>query len=111
VIKFYDFKLENPCNTAPCLNGGVCTPVNDEDLLYKCTCPSGCNGKRCESCKNGCSTNTCQNNGICQINLLGFPFCVCANGYTGIYCQTCKNKPFIILEVIFKTKFKLFLSI
>ena len=36
----------DPCNPEPCLNGGKCTP---EGTDYKCSCPLGKGGKKCEA--------------------------------------------------------------
>jgi hypothetical protein len=39
-------------------------PINDEDILYTCTCPNGCTGKNCQTCtstQNPCSSNPCLN--------------------------------------------------
>lgn len=80
---------ENQCNYSPCLNGGTCASVNDEDVLYQCTCQTGCTGRNCTSCLTGCSTINCLNGASCFLNSNNLPYCVCASGYSGTYCQTC----------------------
>ena len=42
--------LQTPCLKRPCQNGGVCTPVYDEDS-HKCDCKTGLTGKNCEISK------------------------------------------------------------
>ena len=79
----------NACTSGPCLNGGTCSSLNDEDQTYVCTCPSGCSGQRCQNCASSCTSSFCLNNGVCQVNPLGSPYCFCQNGYTGINCQIC----------------------
>ena len=83
-------KIENYCIYTPCLNGGTCSSANDEDLLYTCSCQTGCSGRNCTSCSIGCSTINCLNGGSCFLNQLNSPYCVCANGYSGTFCNTCK---------------------
>ena len=86
--------LGNPCDDSPCLNGGTCEYMNDEDTLFKCTCPSGCSGKKCETCeKKSCKPNFCQNRGECVLNLNGRQYCICPFGYSGQYCENCKIRP------------------
>lgn len=82
-------KIVNPCNASPCLNGGTCTPLDDADLLYQCTCPSGCSGRNCEVSTSPCSSYLCYNGGFCLINLLLQPFCSCPSGYSGSRCEIC----------------------
>ncbi len=81
---------ENACNFSPCINGGTCTSLNDEDQLYSCTCPSGCSGRNCSVCTTACSTINCLNGGRCLVNAASnLPYCVCASGYIGSLCGTC----------------------
>lgn len=39
------FAAIDPCGVNPCRNGGTCTAVVDE---FKCICPMGYKGDRCE---------------------------------------------------------------
>ena len=38
----------HPCANKPCINGGLCVPINDQ---YKCNCPLGFENKNCEDRK------------------------------------------------------------
>ena len=38
---------DNPCNSAPCLNGGQCEVTNTTDEGYTCTCAPGYQGVNC----------------------------------------------------------------
>ncbi len=82
------------CSSAPCRNGGVCT-----DLIngFRCTCPIGFGGKRCEATFNtsNCSQNPCRH-GRCIDNVGSFQ-CICDPGYAGYLCDRsineCLNNP------------------
>ncbi|XP_028390594.1 IgGFc-binding protein-like [Dendronephthya gigantea] len=39
-------ECQTPCAYAPCLNGGICTNAGQS---YRCTCPAGFKGSRCET--------------------------------------------------------------
>jgi multiple epidermal growth factor-like domains protein 10/11 len=74
--------LPNPCNT------GTCQPKNDADAGYfKCSCPIGYIGTKCET-YSGCNIVSlqCLNGGTCD-PVTGN--CGCAAGYEGKTCQTC----------------------
>eukprot|EP00118_Oscarella_pearsei_P013661 m.110718 g.110718 ORF g.110718 m.110718 type:complete len:640 (+) comp37413_c0_seq4:4845-6764(+) len=43
-----DERIEDPCSSSPCQNGGVCEPLEDGD--FRCVCSSTRTGKKCESC-------------------------------------------------------------
>ena len=54
-----DIEDFNPCGHQPCLNGGTCLYTVQQDTApYKCNCPSGFVGQRCEQIL---STNHQQN--------------------------------------------------
>ena len=52
-------------NDEPCDNGGVCVDQIDG---YKCVCPRGYNGERCERSADDCrySDRRCENGGTCR---------------------------------------------
>ena len=43
-----DIEDFNPCGHQPCLNGGTCLYTIQDTAPYKCNCPSGFVGQRCE---------------------------------------------------------------
>ena len=40
--------LQTPCSKNPCENGAKCIPLYEHDN-YKCECPLGFEGKKCET--------------------------------------------------------------
>jgi hypothetical protein len=66
------------CSTNPCRNGGVCTDlIND----YRCTCPIGFAGQKCEINKGGCGhENPCLNGGTCRDSFASY-ICDCVPGF------------------------------
>ncbi|XP_077990428.1 uncharacterized protein LOC144444770 [Glandiceps talaboti] len=79
-----------PCMENPCLNGGVCLPIGDDD--FECSCIGGFTGRVCETDIDECTitgVNPCQNNGTC-INLFNSYLCICPIGYAGVTCD-CKD--------------------
>lgn len=46
--KFCEAPFESCPDGSQCLNGGECTEVNGNSSSYKCTCPFGLDGDRCE---------------------------------------------------------------
>ena len=71
------------------MNGGTCSPLYDDDALYKCTCPYGYTGRHCQTNTIGCASITCFNGGQCLINSNGAPYCSCPLEYSGLRCQNC----------------------
>ena len=41
------FPVLDPCDSSPCINGGICRPVVGE-FAFSCFCPDGFEGPRCE---------------------------------------------------------------
>lgn len=70
----------NPCDSAPCLNGGTC--LNFTTTLFSCKCPLGYQGQHCEIEIDPCSSNPCLNGATCVNEGNSFR-CECANGFTG----------------------------
>ncbi|KAK3108765.1 hypothetical protein FSP39_015175 [Pinctada imbricata] len=40
------FEFHDPCNSNPCMNGGIC--FSESETAYDCECPNGFDGLRCE---------------------------------------------------------------
>ena len=54
---------------------------------YRCICPLGFEGTRCEINADDCIGNRCQNNATC-IDKIGSYECNCAGGFSGEFCQS-----------------------
>ena len=61
---------------SPCEHGGTCVNIAGS---YRCDCPSGFKGRRCEMNINECESNPCQNEGTCIDERGGFR-CICMPG-------------------------------
>ncbi|KAM9630106.1 basement membrane-specific heparan sulfate proteoglycan core protein isoform 9-T9 [Morphnus guianensis] len=76
----------SPCLQAACLHGGRCLPLpagSPGSPAYRCLCPPGFSGPRCEREEDRClHRNPCLHGGTCKGNA-----CLCPQGYTGPYCQ------------------------
>lgn len=72
------------CGTQPCLNGGVCKPL-DEDL-YECACHQRFSGENCEVDSDPCASSPCLNGGICKPVSGGY-VCQCPSRLSGPRCQ------------------------
>lgn len=70
----------HPCQSTPCVNGGVCVMRGDS---YKCACAKGYVGKLCEIDVDECSSSPCQHGGTCSDYVNDFA-CSCAEGFTGL---------------------------
>ena len=44
-MPYYFAVKSSPCDSYPCLNGGICSENGDK---YSCTCTTGHTGVRCE---------------------------------------------------------------
>ncbi|CAH1274514.1 F2 [Branchiostoma lanceolatum] len=85
-----------PCNSAPCQNNAWCILAEDREGGYYCNCPSGFQGKHCETVTTTaiqtdlCDSNPCQNGGECFRNDAGYR-CFCSEDWYGDNCE--KRKP------------------
>ncbi|XP_034337833.2 basement membrane-specific heparan sulfate proteoglycan core protein isoform X5 [Magallana gigas] len=75
----------NACKDRPCLNRGRCLPANSK-YGYKCDCPTGFTGSRCENTGRGCYPGICGPGGRCQ-DLAGGHQCICPMGRIGSGCR------------------------
>ncbi|XP_060586623.1 basement membrane-specific heparan sulfate proteoglycan core protein-like isoform X4 [Ruditapes philippinarum] len=76
----------NTCRRNPCINRGVCSVANTK-YGFKCICPQGYMGTRCEEVGENCYPGAC-GRGRCY-NLEGRSGfrCICPLGKTGMGCQ------------------------
>ena len=66
------------CEPEPCLNGGQCLDlIND----FRCVCPHGTTGERCETNDNDCAAadDLCHHGGTC-VDGVGTYSCQCPPG-------------------------------
>ena len=64
-------------------SGGRCV---DERNGFRCVCPSGFTGEKCEINENDCRVNPCMNGATCIDHVNEFK-CRCVPGYQGTLCQ------------------------
>ena len=80
-------------SSSPCEHGGKC--INTAGS-FRCQCPAGFTGPRCETDINECDANPCQNYGTC-LDEKGFYKCLCMPGFAGQMCQInideCESSP------------------
>jgi probable HAF family extracellular repeat protein len=83
----------DPCDSKPCLHGGVCQSTND---VFKCSCPSGFSGPICDFDENECDADPCVNGGECTDGA-GRYTCECPDGFSGNRCErtvsSCEDEP------------------
>ncbi|KAJ8026231.1 Neurogenic locus notch-like protein 1 [Holothuria leucospilota] len=79
-----------PCESSPCMNGGVCVGANNAEG-FTCSCPASFIGPRCE--ESVCNPNPCRNGATC-FAFANVPFfCLCADGFTGETCEFLDTTP------------------
>uniref|UniRef100_A0A7E4VBL3 EGF-like domain-containing protein n=1 Tax=Panagrellus redivivus TaxID=6233 RepID=A0A7E4VBL3_PANRE len=87
--------LITACDSYPCANNGVCTPIGTSS--FTCTCSAYFTGTLCESSTSchpvaygacACRYYPCYNYGTCVQKTVSTYSCICAPGYTGTACQT-----------------------
>ena len=78
------------CSPNPCKNGGVCTDLINS---FRCTCPIGFAGERCERVQKQCGyDNPCMNGGTCRNTYNSGFACDCRPGFSGHRCEINKNQ-------------------
>lgn len=75
--------LIDPCDNAPCKNGGTCTSGDDK---FTCKCPWGFEGPTCEAKVNPCDRSPCRKGTVCKQNDDNF-LCLCSGGFNGENCD------------------------
>jgi len=87
-------EVEDPCLNDPCLNGGICDSIADNDGTYTCDCGPAFVGNDCELPNPCYNANPCMNGGECFVSfhalVYGVPrtTCQCLEGYSGKFCGT-----------------------
>ncbi|XP_057328313.1 neurogenic locus protein delta [Microplitis mediator] len=100
------------CHSNPCLNGGICSMVNNATrtsigsslsksnlpsiekvtTAYQCTCPGLWRGRHCEISLRSCKESPCKHGGSCIDDSSKGYLCKCPSGYTGADCDTKINQ-------------------
>lgn len=71
------------CDPNPCVRG-TCVALGFNS--FRCNCPLGYTGVRCEIAANECLSQPCQNGGTCTDQINGYS-CICTEHYTGTNCE------------------------
>ncbi|MFT7805709.1 protein eyes shut homolog [Arapaima gigas] len=78
-----------PCEASnPCENGASCVEESNHahfPLGFRCNCPHGFLGPRCETNVDECQSSPCLH-GFCYDVVDGF-YCLCKPGYAGLHCE------------------------
>jgi hypothetical protein len=73
------------CESAPCLQGGLCNATPNATNAYYCECPPGLEGLQCESNVDDCHGKNCPEGHVC-VDLINAHECRCPEGFTGPNC-------------------------
>ncbi|XP_067659130.1 basement membrane-specific heparan sulfate proteoglycan core protein-like isoform X2 [Haliotis asinina] len=86
-IDVYGIQQYQACQTLSCFNGGSCQPANNP-YGYKCLCPKGWAGERCQLLGERCYPGRCGSEGRCYDlpGPSGFN-CICPIGRVGTSCE------------------------
>ena len=85
----------NVCEPNPCV-AGTCNATHDGHF-YKCFCPPGRRGQKCELFDYPCDSYECMNDGTCVPDFLpnadgsynsSGALCICCSGFSGDRCET-----------------------
>ena len=97
---------ENPCNTSPCLHGGVCEGSSGT-AVCDCSGIIGWYGTYCDLNINECTAEEvyahgCHNGGVC-VDTPGDYECICdGTGYVGDRCQIGLNNIVMFARIVTK---------
>lgn len=81
------------CDTAPCLNGGVCR-AGANDTLFSCDCTSDFIGATCMTPTSVCSSpDVCSGRGTCVPLGIDSYLCECDLGFVGENCSIMHDPP------------------
>ncbi|XP_076452135.1 basement membrane-specific heparan sulfate proteoglycan core protein-like isoform X4 [Babylonia areolata] len=84
--ELHGVELYDACREAPCYNGGHCQIANN-NYGFRCVCPRGFAGQRCETAGYRCYPDAC-GAGRCYDFPDGSGFqCICPTGYSGEGCR------------------------
>ncbi|XP_064642356.1 agrin-like isoform X19 [Lineus longissimus] len=75
----------NPCNSLPCQNGGLCMTV--DETKFKCICEPGYEGETCSDAIDVCKSNPCAKGSSCINVGDGTYKCKCPFGFSGEHCE------------------------
>lgn len=73
------------CGTQPCLNGGTCRDVGDDN--FECICHSRFSGACCNEDTDPCASSPCLFGGKCQNESYGNYTCECPSRMSGKRCD------------------------
>lgn len=72
--------VADDCAEKPCLLGANCSDLVAD---FKCDCPTGFSGKRCQEKIDLCASNPCKH-GVCVDKFFSHQ-CICEPGWTGMH--------------------------
>ena len=78
--------------TVVCEHGGTCQNLNG---TYRCNCPIGFTGRRCERNINECDSDPCQNDGTCLDERGGYR-CICMPGREGVFVHVAAGRSMFV---------------
>ena len=85
----YNANEISACASQPCTHGGKC--IDLANYKYRCECPKGYNGDKCEISPDVCAANPCGLNGVCHTMPAHSPipyYCTCFNDkFYGLTCS------------------------
>ncbi|XP_022088890.1 low-density lipoprotein receptor-related protein 4-like [Acanthaster planci] len=80
-------KLDNPCASSPCNNGGICRQSSRLEGGFFCKCTDRYMGTYCERFVPACNSSPCMNGGTCFDEVPDSFRCECTAGFVGTTCE------------------------